>query len=71
MLLQHDNTRPHTGAATSAAMESIRSEVVPHPPYSLDLVPSEFWLFAALKKHLKGIHFTCDEEVQATMGKWF
>jgi hypothetical protein len=28
-------------------------------------------LFAALKKHLKGIHFTCDEEVQAAVGKWF
>jgi len=28
-------------------------------------------LFAALKKHLKGIHFACDEEVQAAVGKWF
>jgi len=27
-------------------------------------------LFAALKKHLKGIHFTCDK-VQAAVGKWF
>jgi len=27
-------------------------------------------LFAAIKKHLKGIHFTCDEEVQAAMVKW-
>jgi hypothetical protein len=29
------------------------------------------WLLTALKKHLKGIHFACDEEVQAPMGKWF
>jgi hypothetical protein len=28
-------------------------------------------LFAALKKHLKGVHFTCGEEVQAATGKWF
>jgi hypothetical protein len=28
-------------------------------------------LFAAVKKHLKGINFTCDEEVQAAVGKWF
>jgi transposase len=69
MLLQHDKARPHTSAAVSAAIESIRSEIVPHPPYSLDLVLSEFWLFAALKQHLEGIHFICDEEVQATMGK--
>ena len=31
----------------------------------------EFWIFATLKKHFKGIHFACDEEVQADMGKWY
>jgi histone-lysine N-methyltransferase SETMAR len=40
MFLQHDNVRPHTSAATSAAIHSIRFEVVPHPPYSPDLAPS-------------------------------
>jgi hypothetical protein len=35
------------------------------------LAPPNFWLFGALKKHLKGNHFTCDEEVQAAMAKWF
>jgi hypothetical protein len=29
------------------------------------------WLFAAIKKHLKGIHFTRDEEVQAATVKRF
>jgi hypothetical protein len=28
-------------------------------------------LCATLKKHLKGVHFTSDEEVQAATGKWF
>jgi hypothetical protein len=55
MLLQHDNAKPHTSAVTSAVRESIGFEVVPHPPYSLDLAPSDFWLFAALKKPLRGI----------------
>jgi hypothetical protein len=27
------------------------------------------WLFAAIKKHLKGIHFTYDEDVQAATEK--
>jgi transposase len=61
--------RPHTNAATSVAIENIGFEVVPHPCYSPDLVPSYLWLFAALQKHLKGIHFTCDEEVQAAKKK--
>ena len=25
----------------------------------------------APKEHLKGIYFMCDEEVQASVGKWF
>jgi hypothetical protein len=35
------------------------------------LAPTDFWSFAALKKPLKGIHVTCDEEVQAVTGKYF
>jgi hypothetical protein len=61
MLLQR-NARPHVSAATSAAIENIRFEVVLHPPYGLNLAPSDFWFFAALTKHLKGINFTCDEQ---------
>jgi transposase len=64
-----DYARPHTNAATSAAIQNVRFEVVPHRPYRPDLVSPDFWLFAALKKYLKEIHFTCDEEVQAAMEK--
>jgi histone-lysine N-methyltransferase SETMAR len=70
-LLQHDNARSHTHAATSAAVESIGFEIVPHPPYRPDLALSDFWLFTALKKHLKSNHFRCDNEVQAATAKWF
>lgn len=35
--------------------DSIIFEVVSHPPYSLDVAPSDFQLFAVLKKQLKGI----------------
>jgi hypothetical protein len=49
--------------------DSIGFEVVPHSPYNLALAPSDFWLFTAFKKHLKGIHVTCEEEIQAVMEK--
>ena len=62
MILQHDNFWPHTGAATSGEIDSIILEIAPHTPYIPDLALSDFWLFAALKKHLKGFHFTYDEE---------
>ena len=50
--------------------ESIRFNVVSHPPYSPDLASSQFWLFVTLKKHVKRIQSTCDEEVQGAKVKW-
>jgi histone-lysine N-methyltransferase SETMAR len=69
--LQHDNTRPHTSAATSDAIQHLEFSVLPHPPYSPDLAPSDFHLFPKLKEHLKGQHFSCDEEVKSSVRKWF
>jgi hypothetical protein len=63
MLLQHDNIGCHTSAATSVVLEGIGFEGVPNLHYSLDLAPPDFGLFAGLKNHLKGIHFTRNEEV--------
>jgi hypothetical protein len=37
---------------------------VPHPPYSLDLAPADFFLFPKLKPTLKGHRFQTIEEVQ-------
>jgi transposase len=70
ILLRHDKARSHTSAATSTTVESIGFEVVLHPPFSPDLAPSDFWLFGALKKYLKGYRFTCDEEVRAAMASF-
>jgi hypothetical protein len=41
------------------------------PSYSPNLALSDFWLFAALTKHLRGIHIMCYEEVQFATRKWF
>jgi histone-lysine N-methyltransferase SETMAR len=32
-------------------------EILPHPPYSPDLAPSDFDLFSKMKKHLTGEPF--------------
>jgi len=34
-----------------------------HPPYSLDLAPSDFFLFSLLKEHLSGTYFSSDNDV--------
>jgi hypothetical protein len=37
---------------------------VPHPPYSLDLAPADFFLFTKLKTTLKGCNFQTIEYIQ-------
>jgi hypothetical protein len=38
---------------------------LPHPPYSPDLAPCDFFLFPQLKKTMKGCQFDDAEEIQA------
>ena len=45
VLLQHDNARPHVSKQTKEAIYRLGVECVPHPPYSPDLAPSDYWLF--------------------------
>jgi len=40
---------------------------LPHPPYSPDLAPCDFFLFPKLKTHLKGYHFGTVENVPAAV----
>jgi histone-lysine N-methyltransferase SETMAR len=41
--------------------------VLPHPPYSPDLAPSDFHLFGPLKDALRGRRFADDEELKHSM----
>lgn len=61
--LLHDNAPAHTSYVAVAAIHAAGFETVNHPPYSPDLAPSDFHLFAQLKKHLRGYAFDSDEEV--------
>jgi hypothetical protein len=38
---------------------------IPHPPYSPDLAPCDFFLFLKMKLKLKGCRFDTIEEIQA------
>ena len=45
-------------------------ELIPHPAYSPDLAPSDFFLFPNLKKDIRGLHFRSDEEVVMAVEEW-
>jgi histone-lysine N-methyltransferase SETMAR len=48
---------------TREAITILGCTVLPHPPYSPDLAPSDFYLFGALKDAICGKRFGSDDEV--------
>ena len=51
--LHHNNAPAHTALSMTRYLPSLRWTVVPHPPYSPDLAPCDFFLFLTMKKHSK------------------
>ena len=70
VLLLHDNACLHTAARTVDTLHALKFEVLKHPPFSLDLVPSDFHLFGPTKEHLWGQKFEDDNEVLEVMQSW-
>ncbi|XP_023704521.1 histone-lysine N-methyltransferase SETMAR-like [Cryptotermes secundus] len=58
--LLHNNAPAH---ATMTLAASLGYEILPHPPYSPDLTPSDFFLFQWLKKTLCGKRFQDDDDI--------
>ena len=55
--LHHDNVPSHTSFAMREFLAQLNITTLPHPPYSPDLAPCDFFLFPKLKTHLKGHKF--------------
>jgi transposase len=52
--LLHDNVPAQSSAIVSAFLKKEKVIVLPHTPYSPDLVPCDFFLFPKLKSFLVG-----------------
>ena len=52
--LVHDKAPAHTSAIVTAFLKKEKVTVLPHPPYSPDLAPCDFFLFPKLKAFLAG-----------------
>lgn len=67
VLFHQDNAPCHKSIVTMAKLH----ELLPHSPYSPDLTPSNYYLFADLKKMLAGKRFSSNEEVIAETEAYF
>jgi transposase len=70
VLLHHDNARPHTILHTREAITKLQWTVLPHPPYSPDLAPSDYHLVSTLKNSIREKKFDDDEEVISEVKRW-
>ena len=70
MILQHDNARSHVAKVVKTYLETLKWEVLPHPPYSPDVAPSDYHLFRSMAHGLADQHFRSYEEVKNWIDSW-
>ena len=63
ILFHQDNASCHESIATIAKLYELHFELLLYIPYFPDLAPSNYWLFADLKRMLQGKIFGSNEEV--------
>ena len=71
IILQHDNARPHKARKTSEKIRELNWEVLPHPPYSPDLAPSDYHLFRSMEHSLREKKFRSAAEVENHLKEYF
>jgi histone-lysine N-methyltransferase SETMAR len=68
LLIDADNAYPHIVQASRDFLEVYGMKQVPHPPYSSNLTPTDFYVFGHVKNCLAGASFAdVDELLEAVM----
>jgi hypothetical protein len=58
-----DNSMCHNGHRVVDELRRLKILRAPHPPYSPDISPCDFWMFGDFKHKLKDRHPQCPEEI--------
>ncbi len=61
----------HTTKVTNEALKSLGFRVLPHPPYSPDLAPSDYHLFRSLQWFLQDKSLETEEDVKSALDDFF
>ena len=70
IILLHGNARPHVAAPVKTYLETLKWEVLSHPPYSSDIDPFDYHLFRSLTHSLSEQHFTSYEDTKTYIDDW-
>lgn len=71
VVFHQDNARPHTSLVTRNKLLSLGWDLLPHPPYSPDLAPSDYHLFRSLQNSMNGKKFQKEEDIKNHLDQFF
>jgi transposase len=63
VLFHQDNAPAHRSLVAAPKLMKLGYALLPHPPYSPDLAPCDFFLFPNMKKWLGGKRFASNEKL--------
>lgn len=70
IILLHDNARPHVSKVVTTYIETLGWEILPHPPYSPDIAPSDYHLFRSMSHSLADQQFRSYDDTIKWLDSW-
>jgi len=70
VILQHYNDWVYVAQSVKNYLRGVKWEVLPHPPYSPDITPSDYHLFQSMADGLAQQHFYSDKDVKTWLDSW-
>ena len=70
MILQHDNARTRVAKPVETYLETLKWEILPHPPYFPDIAPSDYYLFRLMAHGLADQQFRSYEDIEKWLDSW-
>lgn len=71
VVFHQDNARPHVSLSTRQKLLELGWDVLPHPPYSPDIAPSDYHLFRSLQNALNGKSFDSLDTLKHYLDQFF
>jgi histone-lysine N-methyltransferase SETMAR len=71
IFFHHDNARPHVANVVKSKIASLGWELLPHPPYSPDLAPSDYHLFRSLTNDIRDRNFDNETDLKSYLQDFF
>lgn len=71
IVFHQDNARPHVSLTTRKKLLELGWDVLPHPPYSPDIAPSDYHLFRSLQNSLNGKNFDSLDGLKNYLDQFF